>query len=149
MINDVVIALQSAIGLASFIFMLIFIMFGSPWRNFFTRGLVLLETGIFLVMVYALELHAVAPRPPIPHGQQGPAIVAWGILALFEMILTVGLWQVLVGRKGGIRGARAAGRSRRLALAGDPGDPVKQAVALLDLLDDNEYAQVRSLARPR
>jgi hypothetical protein len=149
LVNDVVTGLQSMIGLLSFVFMLVFVTFGSPWRNFFTRGLVLLESGIFLVMIYAIERHAVAPGPPIPPGQQAPAIVAWGILALFELLLTGGLWQVLVWRKGGMRGARAAQRSRRTALAGDPADPVTQAVALLDLLDDNEYAQVVSLVRPR
>lgn len=148
MITDIVIALQAAIGVASFLFCWLFVAFGEPLRNFFTRGLFFLQVAIALVMAYALELHAAAPRPPVPHAQQAPAIVAWGLLTACEVMLAAGIWQLLVHRKGGLRGALAARRSRRRALTVDA-DAITSAVALLDQLDDREYAQVMGATRRR
>ena len=147
-INDIVVALQGIIGLCGLLFSAIFIAFGDPFKNFFNRGMLSFESAILLVMAYALERHAVAPSPPIPPGQAIPAIVAWGVLALVEVMFTGGLYQVLVSKKGGIRAAKLALRSRRVALTGEP-RTVTAAIALLDQLNDVEFSQVMTATRPR
>lgn len=145
--NDIITGLIGTTGIVSLLFMITYITFGRPWQGFFGRGLMGLECGIFAVMAYAFERRLVGGSVVIPHNQLIPAALAYGIVVLMEGFVFVGLWQLLVFRRGGVRSALRIRRARREALASS--EPIRTILAALDLLDDHEFDLVLASSRPR
>lgn len=145
-IRDSIAVLQGVTGLAGLVFMLLMVFFTGGHRSFFSRSLLLLETGIFVVMVYALEHFVVGPPYPFVDHQWIGAISAWGVLAILQIMVTAGLWMILISRRGGLRKALTFRRLRRSAQS-QPEDPVMTIAAGLNMLSDVEYDMVMATAR--
>jgi len=148
--NTVITVLIMLAAIISFLFILVYMVFGRPFEGFFGRSLVSLETSLFLVLGYTSFRRLTITAVEIPRSLFAIAIIVYSVLALVELMLTVSLWQLLIGRRGGIRAAWKTRRARRAALVTDDmGNQLRTLSAALDLLADDEYALVMSTTRPR
>lgn len=148
--NTLITALVLMAAIISFLFILVYTVFGRPWEGFFGRSLVSLESSLFLVLGYTAFRRLTVTAIEIPRSLFAVAVTVYSVLVLVELMLTASLWQLLIGRRGGIRAAWRTRRARRAALAADEmADQLRVLSAALDLLADDEFALVMSTTRPR
>jgi hypothetical protein len=145
--NAIITALIAATGIGALLNVITYGFFGRPWIQRVGRATVSLHSGIFAVMMYALERRLFGTVSPIPSGQFFPAFVAYGLITGVEAYCWSGLWLLLVSRRGGVRSALRIRRSRRVALESD--EPLHTIIGALDLLSDAEFDLVIAAVRPR